>query len=82
MVAAIIVLGIFDMFDSIYGSLTGSVLGVYIVPRQMCVNVYTEVLTAAKTKLLSNGQLLSFIAREGLDHATKDGGLRRMSIRK
>lgn len=72
MAAAIAALGLFDSFDSIYGSSAGSVVGAYMVSRQMCVDVYTEVLTAAKTKFVSKGRLLSYIARGMLDQAVNE----------
>lgn len=48
MVAAIASLGLLDSFDVVYGSSAGSVVGAYMVSRQMCVDVYTEILTAAQ----------------------------------
>jgi len=75
MAAAIAVLGLTNTFDSIYGSSAGSVVGAYMVSRQMCVDVYTEVLTAAKTKFVSKGRLLGYIARGMLDSAVNETGL-------
>lgn len=72
MAGAIACLGLFDTFDSIYGSSAGSVVGAYMVSRQMCVDVYTEVLTAAKTKFVSKGRLLSYLARGMLDQAMNE----------
>jgi len=40
MAAAIASLGLTDAFDSIYGSSAGSVVGAYMVSRQMCVGTY------------------------------------------
>jgi hypothetical protein len=49
MAAAIASLGLCDAFDAVYGSSAGSVVGAYMVSRQMCVDVYTQVLPAAQT---------------------------------
>jgi len=62
MASAIAVLGISDAFDSIYGSSAGSIVGAYMVSRQMCIDVYTDVLTTAKTKFVSKGRLASSLA--------------------
>lgn len=67
MASAIAVLGLSDSFDSIYGSSAGSVVGAYMVSRQMCIDVYTDVLTTAKTKFVSKGRLASSIATNLLD---------------
>lgn len=68
MASAIAVLGLSDVFDSIYGSSAGSVVGAYMVSRQMCIDVYTDVLTAAKTKFVSKGRLASSLASNLFDH--------------
>lgn len=68
MASAIAVLGLSDVFDSIYGSSAGSVVGAYMVSRQMCIDVYTDVLTAAKTKFVSKGRLASSLAYNLFDH--------------
>lgn len=67
MASAIAVLGLSDAFDSIYGSSAGSVVGAYMVSRQMCIDVYTEVLTTAKTKFVSKGRLASSLATSLFD---------------
>eukprot|EP00554_Chaetoceros_debilis_P007673 CAMPEP_0194076308 /NCGR_PEP_ID=MMETSP0149-20130528/3126_1 /TAXON_ID=122233 /ORGANISM="Chaetoceros debilis, Strain MM31A-1" /LENGTH=725 /DNA_ID=CAMNT_0038757017 /DNA_START=109 /DNA_END=2286 /DNA_ORIENTATION=+ len=67
MASAIAVLGLSDAFDSIYGSSAGSVIGAYMISRQMCVDVYTDVLTTAKTKFVSKGRLASSLATNILD---------------
>ena len=81
MTTAIIILGIFGLFDSMYGSLAGIVVRAYMVSRQICVNVYTEVLITAKKMLVHKGRLLSYIASRVLEQSAKDGTLRKMSIR-
>ena len=50
MAAAIATLGLTDAFDSVYGSSAGSIVGSYMISRQMCIDVYTQVLPAAKEK--------------------------------
>ena len=67
MASAIAVLGLSDVFDSIYGSSAGSVVGAYMVSRQMCIDVYTEVLTTAKAKFASKGRLASSLATNLID---------------
>ncbi len=68
MASAIAVLGLSDAFDSIYGSSAGSVVGAYLVSRQMCIDVYTDVLTTAKTKFVSKGRLASTLASNLIDY--------------
>jgi hypothetical protein len=59
MASAIAVLGILDCFDSVYGSSAGSVVGSYMISRQMCVDVYTKLLPknrlfVRKNKIIRN----------------------------
>lgn len=68
MASAIAVLGLSDAFDTIYGSSAGSVVGAYMVSRQMCIDVYTDVLTTAKTKFVSKQRLASSLATNFIDH--------------
>jgi len=67
MASAIAVLGLSDSFDSIYGSSAGSVVGAYMVSRQMCIDVYTDVLTTAKSRFASKGRLASSLATNLID---------------
>ena len=67
MASAIAVLGLSDSFDSIYGSSAGSVVGAYMVSRQMCIDVYTDVLTTAKSRFASRGRLASSLATNLID---------------
>ena len=67
MVCAIAVLGLSDTFDCVYGSSAGSAVGAYMVSRQMCIDVYTEILTAAKSKFISIGRLIFSLATTLLD---------------
>lgn len=67
MAAAIGSLGLCDAIDVIYGSSAGSVVGAYMVSQQMCVDVYTEVLTAAKEKFVCKKRLMASIAASAAD---------------
>lgn len=67
MASAIACLGLCDSFDQIYGSSAGSIIGAYMVSRQMCVDVYTDVLTASKTAFVSKSRLISWIAGSLVD---------------
>ena len=59
MAAAIGCLGLCDTFDSIYGSSAGSVIGAYMVSRQLCVDVYTDLLVAAKKTFVSKMRIFN-----------------------
>lgn len=48
MVAAIASLGLSDTVDRVYGSSAGSVVGAYFVSRQVCMDVYVDILPAAQ----------------------------------
>ena len=63
MAAAIACLGLCDTFDTIYGSSAGSVVGAYMVSRQMCVDVYLSLLTAAKRKFVSKGRMVAHLTK-------------------
>jgi hypothetical protein len=63
MAAAVASLGLTDAFDKIYGSSAGSVIGSYMVSRQMCVDVYVDILPAAKKKFVCKRRLVSSIAQ-------------------
>jgi hypothetical protein len=67
MASAIACLGLCDAFDQIYGSSAGSIIGAYMVSRQMCIDVYTDVLTSSKTAFVSKSRLLSWIAGSLVD---------------
>jgi predicted patatin/cPLA2 family phospholipase len=64
MVAALMCLGLSDVFDTIYGSSAGSVIGAYLVSRQLCMDVYVDILPAAKDNFLCLRRLWKSI---GLD---------------
>ena len=59
MAAAIASLDLTDAFDSIYGSSAGCMVGAYMISRQMCVDVYTQIMPAAGTKFASQTRILS-----------------------
>ena len=58
MAAAIASLDLTDAFDSIYGSSAGCMVGAYMISRQMCVDVYTQIMPAAGTKFASQKRIL------------------------
>eukprot|EP00934_Nitzschia_sp_Nitz4_P007131 Nitzschia sp. Nitz4//scaffold68_size99682//33909//35732//NITZ4_004560-RA/size99682-processed-gene-0.74-mRNA-1//1//CDS//3329556581//7121//frame0 len=63
MAAAIASLGLTDTFDTIYGSSAGSVVGSYMVSRQMCIDVYVDILPAAKKRFVSKGRMVRILAQ-------------------
>lgn len=67
MAAAIASLGLTDCFDRIYGSSAGSVVGAYMVSRQMCMDVYVDILPAAKRQFVCINRILSALAINALD---------------
>mmetsp|Transcript_11647 Transcript_11647/g.34249 ORF Transcript_11647/g.34249 Transcript_11647/m.34249 type:complete len:729 (-) Transcript_11647:105-2291(-) len=69
MVSAIACLGLSDCFDTIYGSSAGSIVGAYMVSGQMCIDVYTDVLPAAKKGFISTKRMMSTLVQAYLDTA-------------
>jgi predicted acylesterase/phospholipase RssA len=67
MAAAIASLGLCDTFDAVYGSSAGSVIGSYMVSRQMCMDVYVDVLPAAKKKFVCKQRLIRSLATSLVD---------------
>jgi len=63
MVGAIACLGLCDCFDEIYGSSAGSIVGAYMISRQMCIDVYTDVLTTANKEFLCKNRMISSLVR-------------------
>ncbi|KAI2498064.1 hypothetical protein MHU86_16437 [Fragilaria crotonensis] len=59
MAAAIYYLGFIDSIDVIYGSSAGSLIGAYMVTRQLSVDVYTELLPNSKGKFVCKKRLVS-----------------------
>lgn len=68
MAAAIATLGLCDAFDSVYGSSAGSVVGAYMISRQMCVDVYTDVIPTARKLFVSKRRLISSIVVSIVDN--------------
>ena len=67
MAAALMCLGLSDSFDSIYGSSAGSVIGAYMVSRQLCMDVYVDILPSAKGDFVCLKRLWRSIAMDLLD---------------
>ena len=63
MAAAIASLGLCDTIDKVYGSSAGSVVGSYLVSRQMCVDVYVDILPAAKRLFVCKRRIVRGIAQ-------------------
>ena len=53
MAAALSTLDLLDAFDSIHGSSAGAIVGAYLVSRQLCTDVYTDIMPAAGSKFAS-----------------------------
>mmetsp|Transcript_25809 Transcript_25809/g.63218 ORF Transcript_25809/g.63218 Transcript_25809/m.63218 type:complete len:691 (-) Transcript_25809:893-2965(-) len=58
MAAAIASLGLSDVFDTVYGSSAGSAVGAYLISRQICLDIYLDILPAAKTQFVCKKRLL------------------------
>jgi predicted patatin/cPLA2 family phospholipase len=59
MAAAIYSLGFMDSIDVIYGSSAGSLIGAYMISRQLCVDVYTDLLPNSKGQFVCKKRLIS-----------------------
>lgn len=59
MAAAIYSLGFIDSIDVIYGSSAGSLIGAYMVSRQLNVDVYTDLLPNSKGQFVCKKRLIS-----------------------
>jgi hypothetical protein len=66
MVSAITALGLTDTIDTIYGSSAGSVVGAYMVSRQMCMDVYVDILPASKELFVCKKRMVTNLASLGL----------------
>lgn len=53
MAAALSTLDMLDAFDSIHGSSAGAIVGAYLVSRQLCTDVYTDIMPAAGNRFAS-----------------------------
>mmetsp|Transcript_3886 Transcript_3886/g.7769 ORF Transcript_3886/g.7769 Transcript_3886/m.7769 type:complete len:677 (-) Transcript_3886:701-2731(-) len=67
MAAALTCLGLNDSFDTIYGSSAGSVVGAFLVSRQICMDVYVDILPAAKSKFVCKKRLSASLGMTALD---------------
>ena len=63
MASAVACLGLCDSFDAVYGSSAGSIVGAYMISRQMHIDVYTQVLTAAKKRFVCVNRLAASVVR-------------------
>lgn len=59
MAAAIYALGFINSVDVIYGSSAGSIIGAYMVTRQLSVDIYTELLPNSNGKFVCKKRLVS-----------------------
>lgn len=71
MASAIACLGLCDTFDAVYGSSAGSVIGAYMISRQMCMDVYVDILPAAKQKFVCTKRIMSALAYTAVDMLLK-----------
>eukprot|EP00804_Cyclotella_cryptica_P015435 CCRYP_008074-RA/>CCRYP_008074-RA protein AED:0.28 eAED:0.28 QI:173/1/1/1/0.33/0.75/4/2971/760 len=53
MAAALSTLDLLDAFDSVHGSSAGAIIGAYVVSRQLCTDVYTDIMPAAGSRFAS-----------------------------
>ena len=53
MAAALSTLDLLDAFDSVHGSSAGAIVGAYLVSRQLCTDVYTDIMPAAGSRFAS-----------------------------
>lgn len=67
MASAIACLGLCDTFDTVYGSSAGSVIGAYMISRQMCMDVYVDILPAAKRTFVCTKRIVSALAFSAVD---------------
>jgi tRNA-binding EMAP/Myf-like protein len=67
MVAAIASLGLSDTIDRVYGSSAGSVVGAYFISRQVCMDVYVDILPAAKTLFVCKNRMIRSLASSVID---------------
>ena len=79
MVSAITALGLSDTIDTIYGSSAGSVVGAYMVSRQMCMDVYVDILPASKKLFVCKKRMITNLASMGLARVISDDNSSRKS---
>jgi hypothetical protein len=58
MATALSTLDLLDTFDSVHGSSAGAIIGAYVVSRQLCTDVYTDIMPAAGSKFASKKRTL------------------------
>jgi hypothetical protein len=68
MTASIAALGLSNAFDVVYGSSAGAVVGSYFVTRQMCLDVYLEILPAAQQQFVCTKRMMSTLAVSTMDY--------------
>jgi hypothetical protein len=82
MAAALSTLDMLDAFDSIHGSSAGAIVGAYLVSRQLCTDVYTDIMPAAGSRFASKRMgmvnfgvdwLNDVIQRKILSSSSEDG---------
>ncbi|GMI13969.1 hypothetical protein TrLO_g7636 [Triparma laevis f. longispina] len=71
MASSIALLNLCNTFDSIYGSSAGSIIGAYMISRQMCVDVYSSILVGNRL-FLQKPDLIKFAARASVNSKSKD----------
>lgn len=64
MVAAIACLGLSDTFDVVYGSSAGSIIGAYMISRQLCTDIYADILPVSETHFISQKRIILSAFRE------------------
>lgn len=69
MAAALACLGLVDSFDAVYGSSAGSVVGAYMVSRQMCLDVYYDILPNAKKQFVSKKRMMASLFLNAIQHS-------------
>ena len=53
MAAALTTLDLLDAFDSVHGSSAGAIVGAYLVSRQLCTDIYTDIMPKAGSQFAS-----------------------------
>lgn len=79
MVAAIASLGLADTIDRVYGSSAGSVVGAYLISRQVCMDVYVDILPASKELFVCKRRMIKSLASSLVDVLV--GSLRKESAK-
>ena len=69
MAAALSSLGLTDTIDAVYGSSAGSVVGAYLVSRQMSLDVYYNILPNAKKTFVCKQRMIGSLVRNAIRYA-------------